>query len=72
MDNINLKVIQADIIPPLQKGTVNSLHSFSEWYYGKIETVSGQECKAIVCYDFKNQKWFARNSGIKKLIEYYI
>ena len=44
---------------------------YSDFYFGKIVTLSGEESKAIVCYDFENKRWTSPSSGMKSLIEYY-
>ena len=68
MTQIVFKTKTPDVLPTDNKDT----RGISDFYFAKIETVSGEISKAIVCYDFNYSKWRFISSGGKRIIEYYV
>lgn len=44
----------------------------SKWFLAKVNKHNDISTVAIVCYDFKKEKWISPSIGVVSLIEYYI
>lgn len=44
----------------------------SDFYFALAENPTGEVFKCLICYDFRDKKWRGVQSGVTKIIEYYI